>query len=372
MTPLRHLPDHPVTLASVEARAGEGIFFVRVRSADGAEGVAVTNERLGYLWPILEQRVAPCFLGRDARDLPALVEEVYTFAGNYKLSGLALWCCVAYVEHAVLDLLGKIAGLPVHALLGDAHTDRVPVYLSSLRRDTTPEQEVVWLGERLAETGARAVKVKIGGRMGANADAAPGRTERLISLARATFGPEVAIYTDANGGYDAARAIEVGRMLEAHGVGWLEEPCPWEDVDATQEVADALTLPVAGGEQDSGMARWQSMVWRRAVDVVQPDLFYNGGFLRCLRVAEIAAAAGLSVAPHSPKADATAAPMLHFAAVAPGLAPHMEWRGERPGQGTPGVHANFVVEDGAVAVPAGPGLGVPIDPDALARATPLF
>src|SRR5205085_8338561 len=138
---------------------------------------------------------------------------------------------------SLFDLLGKVAKQPVGALLGGVIRQDVPIYLSSLRRDTTPEQEVAWLGKRLEETGAKAVKLKIGGRMSKNADAAPQRTERLVALARKRFGNGVTIYVDANGSYDAPKAIEVGRMLEAHGVAFFEEPCPFEELEETKRVA---------------------------------------------------------------------------------------------------------------------------------------
>ena len=152
----------------------------------------------------------PAFLGRDARDLEQLVKEVYIFRNNYKYQGTAFWNCVAYAEASIFDLLGQVAGQSVGDLVGGAWRSRLPIYLSSMRRDTTPEEEVAWVGERLAQTQAQAVKMKIGARMQNNADSMPGRTERLIELARTTWGPDVTLYLDANGSYDHTRAIEIG------------------------------------------------------------------------------------------------------------------------------------------------------------------
>jgi L-alanine-DL-glutamate epimerase-like enolase superfamily enzyme len=322
--------------------------------------MASTNGR-PYLWPILQELIAPYYLGRDARDLESLLEGVYVHRSNYKLAGVAFWNCVSHLEFSVLDMLGVIADRPVCELLGPVIRREIPVYLSSMRRDTTPEEEVEWLGRRLAETNARAVKLKIGGRMSRNADAFPGRTDRLIPLAREAFGDEVAIYVDANGSYDAEHAIVVGEMLQAYGVGFFEEPCPWEAYEETKRVADALAMTVAGGEQDSSLPRFDWMIRERAVDLVQPDLAYNGGFLRGLRVASMAERAGMQVTPHCPKADPNTAYMLHFAAVVPNLGPHQEYRALGPG-GEWWAAPSFQVRDGAVPVPAGPGLGVEYDP----------
>ncbi|HRW08602.1 MAG TPA: mandelate racemase/muconate lactonizing enzyme family protein, partial [Caldilineaceae bacterium] len=245
-----------------------------------------------------------------------------------------------------------------------------PIYLSSMRRDTTPEEEVAWIGERLAETNAGAVKLKIGGRMSNNADAWPGRTEALIARARKTFGDDLAIYVDANSSYDVPTAISVGKMLEAHNVGWLEEPCPFEDYEATKAVADALAIPVVGGEQDTNIHHFAWMVRNRGVDMLQPDLLYNGGMIRTLRVAQLAAAAGMTVAPHSPKNDPLATYLLHFVAVLPNPGPHHEWRAVKEEE--PGWYAPiFRPVNGTVTLPAGAGLGIAYDETALQQAKVL-
>jgi L-alanine-DL-glutamate epimerase-like enolase superfamily enzyme len=360
MVDLHGVFSTPVLIDAIDVLRWRGRDFVRVRSRDGADGIASTNGR-PYLWPILKTLIAPYFVGRDARDLAALVDGVYVYRSNYKLAGLALWNCVAHVEFAVLDMLGKIAGQPVCALLGDVLRREIPIYMSSMRRDTTPEEEVSSLEGRLAETGARAVKVKIGGRMSDNADAAPGRTERLVSLARARLGDDVTIYVDANGSYDAETAIEVGRMLEAHGVALYEEPCPWEAYRWTQRTAAALDVTVAGGEQDSSLRRFQWMIDEHVVDHVQPDVAYVGGLLRALRVAEIAGRAGMLVTPHCSKADPNSAYMLHFAAVAPNLGPFQEYNA-RPVTARWWNAPSFLVRDGVLPVPTEPGLGVQYDP----------
>src|SRR5262249_41176583 len=130
---------------------------------------------------------------------------------------------------------------------------------------------------------------------------------------------------DANGSYDAAKAIEVGKMLEAQGVGFFEEPCPFEELEQTKKVADALTMPVAGGEQDASLPRFAGMIRDRVVDVVQPDVNYNGGLLRAVRVARLAAAAKLPITPHAPQRGMSPAYMLHFASCTPNVGPYQEY-----------------------------------------------
>ncbi|MDF1514971.1 MAG: mandelate racemase/muconate lactonizing enzyme family protein, partial [Anaerolineae bacterium] len=279
----------PIIISSIQACRYGNHYMVRVHSADNMVGIVTTNNRLAYLWTILDQLICPFFIGKDARELKNLVRDIYLYRSIYKLAGIALWNPVAYIELAILDLLGQYAGKSAGSLLGTVIREHIPVYLSSLRRDTTAEEEVDWLAQRLEETGASAVKLKVGGRMSQNADAHPGRTDRLIPLARQTFGEDIAIYVDANGSYDAKYAIEKGAFLQEYGIAFFEEPCPWQEYSETKRVADALDLPVAGGEQDSSLAQFQWMLHNRVVDIVQPDIMYNGGMIRNLQVAQWAA-----------------------------------------------------------------------------------
>ena len=184
----RELFDAPVVIDSIRLLKKGSEHYVHVRSKDGAEGIALTNERAEYLYPIFNKLVAPYFLGKDARDLEEHLWEVYRFRSNYKLQGIALWCPVAWVEFAMLDMLGRIAGKPIGELLGTIVRREVPFYVASGNRDTTPEEEVEYLQELLEETGGKAVKFRVGGRMSRNADALPGRTEQLIPLSRARLG----------------------------------------------------------------------------------------------------------------------------------------------------------------------------------------
>lgn len=367
---LRGVSSTPLKVASIELLRGDVAWFVRARTAEGAEGLAVCGDRIEYLYPILTQRVAPYFVGKDARDLETLIDGVYVHESNYKLAGVPFWYCVAAVELSLLDLLGKVARKPVHDLLGGALRREIPVYLSSLRRDTTPEQEIAWLAPRLEETGSRAIKIKVGGRMSKNQDAAPGRSENLARLARKTFGPSVTLQADANGSYDAAKGIEVARMLQDLDFYFLEEPCPFEDLEATKQVADALDMAIAGGEQDASLPRFETMARDRVVDILQPDITYNGGLLRACRVARIAARAGLPITPHSPQTGAQVALMLQFAACTPNIGPFMEFPGY-PRKPDAWYSPAFEPRNGTLPVPTGPGLGIEIDPAVVAKARPV-
>jgi len=347
----------PVRIASVDIVRAEKALFVRVLSADGAVGITQANDRMENLYSLLNGMIVPFFTGKDARDLEGLVDEVYRVNSHYKYAGMPFWNCVGHVEIATWDLLGKTIGKPVHQLLGQPLRNEVPVYLSSLTRETTPEQEAEDLAQKLAETGARAVKIKVGGRM-RNTPEDEARTRKLLPHLRKVLGNAVTIYADANSSYTVDEGIAVGRFLEEHQVAIFEEPCPWEDYAGNRKVTAALKkLKVAGGEQDSSLFRFNDIIQNRVYDIVQPDLYYNGGIIRCYRVAQLAAKAGMALAPHSPKADPLEAPFLHLASVLANLEGFQEYPA-RPARQPAWYMPHILLKDGKLAVPTGPGLGI--------------
>jgi L-alanine-DL-glutamate epimerase-like enolase superfamily enzyme len=347
----------PVIIESIKLLKKEGDYFIRVRSKDGAEGISLTNPpREQYLDKILNQLVIPFFLGKDARDLENLLWELYRFKDNYKLYGLALWSPQAWVEFAILDLLGRIVGKPMGALLGNILRQEVAIYVASGRRDTTPEQEVEYLQKLVQQSGAKAVKFRVGGRMSRNADAMPGRTEKLIPLVRKTLGDTIDIHADSNSSYDPPQAIKVGRMLEEVKAVYFEEPCQFDRLEDTKVVTDTLTIPVAGGEQESSDWRFRWMIANRGVDIVQPDLHYYGGMIRSMRVARMAEVARMPTTVHISGGFGFVY-MLHFASCVPDIGRYQEYK-----LGTEKVGSWFdppiTVNNGKMSVPSGPGVGI--------------
>ena len=361
--------DSPLIIESIELLRKGGEHFVHVRSKDGAEGIALTNERAQYLYPILNKLVIPYFVGKDARDLESHLFGVYRHQSNYKLQGIALWCPVAWVEFALLDMIGRVVGKSIGELLGGVIRREVPFYVASGRRDSTPEEEADYLLKLVEETGAPAVKYRVGGRMSKNADAMPGRTEKLIPLSRKVLGDDIAIHADSNSSYDPPKAIEVGRMLEDIGAIYFEEPCPFDHLEDTKEVADALTIPVAGGEQEFSQRRFRWMIYNRGVDIVQPDLQYYGGLIRSTRVARMAAVAGMPTTLHISGGFGFIY-MLHFASLTPDIGQYQEYKRniER--------YSNWFdpplqIRNKALIVPEGPGVGIKNIADVLQGAKPV-
>ena len=362
---LHKVLDAPVKIASIELLQSGNRYFVRTRSADGVEGVVLTKDIVDYI-PILLRRVIPQFLGKDARDLENLVDAVYI--ANYKMAGQAFWCPVAYVEQSLFDLMGKAAHKPAGELMGGVLRKEIPVYLSGSGRDTTAEEEVDVYVRGVEYTGAKAVKFKIGGRMSDNRDASPGRTNQLLELAQKKLAGKVTLMADANGSYDAANAIEIGKRLQEMKYLWFEEPCPWEELSETKKVADALDMKVAFGEQDSSLWLFQWMIDNKVMDVVQPDLNYNGGFIRAARVARMARKVNMWICPHDTQTGAATVNILQFAATTPNIGPWMEYVSRKTPKKESWYSPNFDIKDGVIPVPPGPGMGLEFDPDFLKNA----
>lgn len=360
----------PIILERIDVlEPAPGKYVVRVRAQDGAEGYAVGNElQFGFLYPILQHRIVPALLGRDARDWEALLERVYLYKSNYKMQGLAFWLPLATVEFAVLDLLGRLSGRAVPELFGGFLRKDICLYYAHGDRELSATESVRRLEETVRTTGARAVKFKVGGRMSRNADSVPGRTEALIPLAREVLGPDITLYADSNGSYDVPAAIRVGRLLEAARVAFYEEPVPFDRFDDTRAVADALEIPIAGGEQDASTYNLQWALAHNALQIVQPDLFYFGGFVRSLRVARMAAELGRDCTPHISGTGVGYLYVLHFAACVPNAGKHQEFKGLAKDLPLTCPTSSLQPRDGVVAVPTGPGWGIKFDPDWLAKA----
>jgi len=348
--------DAPVIIESMQLLKDKNEYYLHVRSKDGAEGLAFTNGRATYVYPILNQLIIPYFIGKDARDFEDHLWGVYRHSSNYKLQGLAYWSCIAWVEMALLDLLGRVYDKSIPDLLGGAVREWAPFYVASGRRDSTPEDEVVYLQSLLDETGGKAVKFRIGGRMSKNDDASPGRTPALIELSRKALGDDIDIHADSNSSYDPPQAIEVGRMLEDIGAVYFEEPCPFDHLEDTKAVTDALDIPVSGGEQEFSDRRFRWTIANHGVDIVQPDIHYYGGLIRSTRVARMAALAGMPTTVHISGGFGFIY-MLHFAAITPDIGRYQEYK-----RGIEKYRDWFdpilEIKDGQMSIPKGPGCGI--------------
>lgn len=353
----------------IETFCDRNVGFVRITDETGAQGWGqVSNYNSDITAQILHRQVAPWSLGVETDDLDDLLDRIEE--REHKFPGSYLRRAMAGLDTAIWDLRGKAAGKPVVELLGGRPVS-LRTYASSMKRDITPAEEAERFRRLRGEYGFDAFKFRVGAEVGRNVDEWPGRTEAIVPAIRAALGDEATLLVDANSCFTPARAIEVGRMLEDHGVVHYEEPCPYWELEQTKQVTDALDLAVTGGEQDSDLRIWQRMIDIRAVDIVQPDVCYMGGVARTLKVARMAAAAGLPTTPHCANLSLVTLFTMHVLAAIPNAGDYLEFSIEGPDyypwqEGLFRV-SPYTVVDGKVTIGSEPGWGVEIDPDWLAR-----
>ncbi len=359
----KELFTSPVIIESLELLRLKDTFLCRVRSKDGAEGICVCNSlQMKSLYPIFVNRVQPFFIGKDARDLETIIEQLYVYGSNYKLQNLALWVPVASAEFAILDMMGRIAGKSIGELIGEIHNKQIAVYQANSERDITAEETIRQLKEQLAQSGAKAIKFKLGGRMN-HPEYPAGRSEKLIPMVRKTFGDQMVISADANGSYGVEEAIKIGKIMQDYKYDFYEEPVPFDWYEETYQVAKALKIPVAGGEQEPSLHNFRWLIGNGALKVLQPDMFYFGGMVRSMKVARMARAMDKLCIPHITGDGFGYVYMMHFVSAIPNAGPFHEFKALSEDLPFQCKTSSLKSENGVVTVPSGPGLGVEIDPD---------
>jgi L-alanine-DL-glutamate epimerase-like enolase superfamily enzyme len=363
----KELFNAPIIIETLELLRYKSSFLCRVRSSDGAEGISVGHSGLNSLYPIFVNALKPLFIDKDARDLDLLLEKVYIYKLNFRLSGMALGIPLATIEFAILDMLGRIANKPIGQLIGEIHHPRVAVYQATEYREKSVEESLELIKRDVEEYNASALKIKVGGLMFMTEDinviAPKGRTETIIPLVRKTFGDKMALYADANGFYSVDEAIRVGRLLEEYGYGFFEEPVMFDWYEETKQVADALTIPIAGGEQEYSLHGFRWLIANDGLQIVQPDNYYFGGMIRSMKVARMAQALGKTCTPHMSGGGLGFLYMIHFVSALANASAHHEFKGLSTNVKFECKTSPLSVVDGKIKVPTGPGLGVEIDPD---------
>lgn len=361
----------PVIIESLELLHYEKSYLCRVRSKDGAEGISISNsQQMRVLYPVLVKRMQPFFIGKDARNLESLLEEVTVYENNYKATGLAIWVPLATIEFAILDMLGRMAGKSIGLLISDKiYNPNIAVYQANGERYISAEETIDHLKRDVAISKAKAIKFKLGGRM-SHPETPTGRSEKLIRLARETFGDQMYISADANGSYTVAEAIPIGKLMQEYKYAFFEEPVPFDWYEETKQVADALQIPIAGGEQEPSTHNFRWLIANNGLAITQQDMFYFGGMVRCMRVARMAHAMGKLTIPHISSTGLGYVYMMHFISAIPNSGPYHEFKefnNTLPYKCDTSTLRSSA--DGVIKVPTGPGLGLEVDPDYVKKHT---
>lgn len=341
--------------------------IVRATAEDGSVGYGECWGPIAGNEQIVRDVIAPMVVGEPVHT-GRLWNEV-AFKLRWAYHSFSPVSALSGVDIALWDLKGRLLGQPVHELLGGASHSSVPAYATGhyFRRVDTVEQQISHVLEEASanlERGFRRLKLKIGlGLLG--------MTHRddiaLMRAVRERY-DDVGLMIDANCCYDLGEATSVGRAAEELGYDWFEEPLPPTDLDGYERLSQKLDVPIAGGESWPSLASFVEVLHRRLVAVAQPDAGSVGGITELKRIADLAQAMNVACYPHVWGTPIALAASLHVLATLPGRVLLEFDRSPNPIREML-VEEAFTLTNGEVAVPRGPGLGITVDEEALARFT---
>jgi galactonate dehydratase len=354
----------------VMGSAWRNLTFCKLTTEEGLTGISEVrlSNRVNGLLGYFEDAKKRYILGSDPRRIEHLVQRMYR--DDYGRVGEIVATAIALVECACWDIVGKAVGAPVYQLLGGAVRDSIPAYANGWYQVPRTPDDYARAARVAVIKGYRALKFDP---FGANHGEMP-RQERLKCIAlveavRGAVGPDVELLIEMHGRFTPPTAIRVVRELEPMDPGWVEEPTPADNLKAFAKAARQIRVPVATGERYHHKQEFRELFESEACDVAQPDITECCGLLECKKIAAMADAAGVTVAPHNVGGPVSTAIALHLAACTTNFKiqeyfndftePHT--RDCATGCPPP--------VDGRFALPQGPGLGVTLNEDVI-RAHP--
>jgi galactonate dehydratase len=289
------------------------IVFIRVKTDEGLVGIGectLQNREegvLGYLQGAARRHV----IGSDPFDIEDLWLRMYR--NDFWRAGVMATTVMSGIEIACWDIIGKAVGQPVWRLLGGRCHEKLKAYANAWYTVERKPEEFARRVKVVLEKGYKALKVDPFG---------PGaleltreekvRSVELVAAIRDAVGPDVEIFVEMHGRFSAATAIELARMLEPYQPGWIEEPCPPEDIPSLKKVAEHVNLPVATGERYFTRYGFREVLESGAPDIIQADIIHAGGFLEMKKIAAMADVRSMVMAPHNSNGPVSTTASVHF------------------------------------------------------------
>lgn len=368
-------------LLPVRATARTVWLFVRLRTDAGLTGLGEASDAFGFANTTredaarMESELRALFelvSGRSPLDIEPFRQQGLALASR----GLVQATAYSAIEQALWDLAGKALDVPVSTLLGGRVRDRLPVY-ANVNRATAPRTSAGFAAAatRAVRDGFKAVKAApwdgfpSAGARAADVEAAVQAGIAATRAMRVAVGPDVELMVDCHSFFDVSLATRVAAALGSVNLAWYEEPVAPERLSDTLAIRKAIRQPMAGGEVLFGVAGFAPLSRTRAVNVIMPDVKHCGGLLELTRIAAMADADGVTVAPHNPSGPVGTAATVQACAVLKNFRLlEYQW-GEAPWRHdllTPPERFSA----GSIEVPDRPGFGVELN-DALVRSHPL-
>jgi L-alanine-DL-glutamate epimerase-like enolase superfamily enzyme len=349
-----------------------GALLVEVETDDGIVGIGESGLGGGATATVIEKDLRPLLVGRDPLMIEGLWQLMFARTRQYGRRGVVM-NAISGIDIALWDIAGKVAKLPVYKLLG-ASRDRVEAYASGgFYQEGKGVDGVAGEAEGYRARGFRGMKMKIGrnpstgshlrhlANMAEVCEVEPEVDIARVAAVRKALGPQAKLMVDVNCAWSPDFAIRMGREMEPYNLYWIEEPVATDDIDGSARVADALMTPIAGYETETGLYGFRELITRGAVDIVQLDVAWSGGFSEGKRIAAFAQAHHRMVAPHAFAGAVLLIASLHYAAAIPN-ALALEWDQNPNGLRDELLKEGLRLEgDGTVKLPERPGLGIELD-----------
>jgi len=306
-------------------------------------------------------------VGNDPRNVQYLFDVMYNttrFPG-----GIIVNSAISGIEHACWDIAGKSAGVPVWALLGGRVRNKIRVYQST--GGATPQQAGENARAMVEKYGYTALKMGIVAPGDAPYNRAVRETAEHVRAVREAVGPDIDIGVDVHAKFfEAERAIRLAKAIEPYNPMWMEESVRPENYDAMKKVSDHVSIPLASGESNYGIYEFKQLIDRQALDFVQPEICCCGGVLTLKKIAALAEAQYIMVAPHNPMSPLATAINVHFAASTPNFY-ILEYAAPDSGARKNVLKEPLMVKkDGYLEIPNKPGWGMELNEEAFKSMPP--
>ncbi len=299
-------PGAGVTLGIGRAVKRDAV-LVKVTTDDGLVGwgEAHHGRAPGSVAHLVNTTLRQLVLGLDAADVVGVWARVYKMQLGSHGMGAGAAIGLSGIDMALWDIRGKAVGWPLYRVLGGTARP-IPAYAGGVSLGYQEPAKLVDEARALVGQGYRALKLRIGD--------TPERDLERVAAVRKAFGDGLVILTDANTGYTVADARRAMPGLEAHGVGWLEEPFPAHDHRSYALAATFGRVPLAAGENHYTRFEFTRVLEDRVITILQPDLSKTGGVTEGLRIAAMASAWKLPIHPHTSMTGLNMAASIHFLA----------------------------------------------------------
>ncbi len=299
-------PGAGVTLGIGRAVKRDAV-LVKVTTDDGLVGwgEAHHGRAPGSVAHLVNTTLRQLVLGLDAADVVGVWARVYKMQLGSHGMGAGAAIGLSGIDMALWDIRGKAVGWPLYRVLGGTARP-IPAYAGGVSLGYQEPAKLVDEARALVSQGYRALKLRIGD--------TPERDLERVAAVRKAFGDGLVILTDANTGYTVADARRAMPGLEAHGVGWLEEPFPAHDHRSYALAATFGRVPLAAGENHYTRFEFTRVLEDRVITILQPDLSKTGGVTEGLRIAAMASAWKLPIHPHTSMTGLNMAASIHFLA----------------------------------------------------------